>query len=67
MKKMYITVFSMLIVVGFAGCGSVDRGIASITGGGTQTCVDGVLYLQFTSGVTVKYNQNGSVATCSTK
>jgi uncharacterized protein YceK len=67
MKKMSVIVFSLLIVVGFAGCGSVDRGMASITGTGTETCVDGVLYLQFTSGVTVKYNQNGSVATCSTK
>jgi hypothetical protein len=47
-----------------AGCGRLDRGIAGWTGKGTETCVDGVLYLQFTSGVTVKYKPDGTVATC---
>lgn len=32
--------------------------------GSSETCVDGVKYLQFPSGVTVKYNSNGSIATC---
>lgn len=46
------------------GCGRLDRGIAGWTGKGAETCVDGVLYLQFTSGVTVKYKPDGTVATC---
>ena len=47
-----------------AGCGRLDRNIAGWTGKGAETCVDGVVYLQFTSGVTVKYRPDGTVATC---
>lgn len=47
-----------------AGCGRLDRKIAGLTGKGAEVCVDGVLYLQFTSGVTVKYKPDGTVATC---
>ena len=28
-------------------CGAFDRGIASVTGGASKICVDGVVYLQF--------------------
>ena len=55
-------VSSLVLLV--AGCGRVDRSIAGWTGKGAETCVDGVLYLQFTSGVTVKYRPDGTVATC---
>ncbi len=44
-------------------CGQISRTIAKWTGK-DEVCVDGVKYLQFTSGVSVKYNQNGSIAIC---
>lgn len=53
-----------IVLLVTAGCGRLDRGIAGWTGKGAETCVDGVLYLQFTSGVTVKYKPDGTVATC---
>ncbi len=45
----------MLAVVALSGCGRFDRFMAGLTGDATETCVDGVMYLQFTSGATVKY------------
>lgn len=54
----------MLLIGLLGGCGSIDRSIAKFTGKGSETCQDGVIYLQFTSGVSVKYNKNGSIATC---
>ena len=49
--------FTILVVLALmlSGCGRLDRWIAGWTGDGVETCVDGVAYLQFTSGVTVKY------------
>jgi hypothetical protein len=47
-----------------SGCGAIDRFVAKVTGDGSETCHDGVIYLQFTSGVSVKYNQDGSISTC---
>jgi len=52
------------MVMLFTGCGYIDRGVATVTGGGAEACVDNVIYLQFTSGVSVKYDTNGSIATC---
>lgn len=46
------------------GCGWFDRKLAAVTGGATKTCVDGVLYLQFTSGATVAYTPDSKVKTC---
>jgi len=45
------------------GCGSLSRSCAKYFGY-DEVCVDGVLYLQFTSGASVKYNPDGTVATC---
>ena len=58
--------FVALIVglLSLQGCGWFDRKLAAATGGATQTCVDGVLYLQFTSGATVAYNKDGTIKTC---
>lgn len=60
MKKLMV---AFLMIVGLSGCGGVDRSIANITGY-AKSCVDGVQYLQFVSGVTVQYNQSGQVVTC---
>ena len=46
-----------------SGCGLVDRKIASFKGV-SEMCVDGVVYLQFTSGASVKYNQEGKIVLC---
>lgn len=51
------------LVVLLTGCGAWDRSVAQLTGV-AESCHDGVVYLQFTSGVTVKYNQNGGVVAC---
>lgn len=57
-------VLVVLLALTMTGCGWLDRKVASVTGGASEACVDGVLYLQFTSGATVKYNRNGTVALC---
>lgn len=59
MKKMIVLALLLSIV----GCGSADRLIGSVTGF-ARTCVDGVLYLQFTSGASVAYSPDGKVRTC---
>ena len=59
-NKLLILIFVVLLV----GCGKVDREISAWTGKGSVVCVDGVKYLQFTSGVTVAYNKDGTIATC---
>ena len=45
------------------GCGWFDR-VAAIATGYARVCVDGVEYLQFTSGATVAYTRDGKVKTC---
>ena len=63
MTKLLLLALSMALPMTLAGCGKFDRGVAKITGS-AQVCVDGVLYLQFTSGASVKYNRDGTIATC---
>lgn len=60
----YSILLAALLAITLSGCGKFDRVAASVTGS-AESCVDGVAYLQFTSGVTVKYRPDGSVATCS--
>ena len=45
------------------GCGGVSRAKAQLTGW-SKTCVEGVSYLQFSSGATVQYDRSGKVVTC---
>lgn len=51
MKKMSVMFVSLFLL---SACGWVNRGTAQLTGS-SESCVDGVKYLQFASGVTVKY------------
>lgn len=60
MKKLFV---ASALALALTGCGAVDRGIAKFTGS-SEMCVDGVKYIQFTSGATVKYNTDGSIALC---
>jgi hypothetical protein len=55
----------LLITLMLTSCGWFDRKLAAVTGGATKTCIDGVEYLQFTSGATVAYTREGKVKTCS--
>lgn len=61
MKNVIILLVFCAVV---AGCGKIDRGIAGWTGNASKTCVDGVEYLQFTSGATVAYNRDGTIKQC---
>ena len=47
-----------------SGCGQYDKVVAKVAGGGVEVCQDGVVYLQFASGVSVKYAPDGKIATC---
>lgn len=57
------TLFIVLAVLSLTACGKVDRMVASITGE-AKTCVDGVTYLQFTSGATPQYTIDGKLVAC---
>ncbi len=46
-----------------AGCGQVNRVIAHTVGYAT-VCVDGVAYLQFPEGASVKYGPDGKIVLC---
>ena len=58
MKYLVLTGFLLL-----TGCGSFYRFSAHITGY-QRECVAGVYYLQFPSGATVEYTEEGKVKTC---
>lgn len=60
MKKIFVLTAAVLALT---GCGAWDRSVAQVTGV-AESCHAGVVYLQFTSGVTVKYSQDGKVVTC---
>lgn len=59
MKKIMVVCACLILV----GCGNVSRITANLTGH-SEVCVNGVSYLQFPSGVTVKYNRDGTIAKC---
>jgi major membrane immunogen (membrane-anchored lipoprotein) len=63
MKK---SVFAMAVAAALmlSACGQVDRSLAAITGGASKSCVDGVTYLQFTSGSTVQVDRTGKPVPC---
>lgn len=61
MKKVFCLV---LIVCAISGCGKIDREMSAITGKPSETCVDGITYLQFTSGACVKVDENGKPVKC---
>ena len=60
---MRTTILILLAATTLTGCGWVDRVTATATGH-ARACVDGVEYLQFTSGVTVAYTREGKVKNC---
>lgn len=60
--KMIFVILTICILI--TGCGKTDRWVAGVTGNASKTCVDGVEYLQFTSGASVAYNADGTIKTC---
>jgi uncharacterized protein YxeA len=61
MKKLLVIL--LLLLLSITGCGYFERLFAT-TKGYSRMCVDGVEYIQFTSGATVAYNTNGTIKTC---
>ena len=59
MKKLFL----VLIILSLNACGYADRVVATATSF-SRICVDGVSYLQFTSGASVEYSPEGKVKTC---
>lgn len=47
-----------------SGCGWFERKVTANITGHAVTCVEGVAYLQFPSGVTVQYDRSGRIKTC---
>jgi hypothetical protein len=60
---MRAAVLGCAVLMGVVGCGNFERGVAKFKGH-SQQCIDGVMYLQFSSGATVKYRPDGTVWTC---
>ena len=63
MKRFILATLAASLLSGCAQ-GQWDRQMATWTGQPAKTCVDGVLYLQFTSGAAVAYTADGRVRTC---
>jgi len=62
MKKLILT---SILVSGLilSGCGAVNKVQANVTGS-SQSCIEGVKYVQMSRGASVMYNQDGSVKNC---
>lgn len=53
-----------LVSLPLAGCGWFERKVTANVTGHAVSCIEGVRYLQFPSGVTVQYDRDGRVRTC---
>ena len=53
-----------LLAATLAGCGWFDRKVTANITGYSTSCIEGVRYLQFPSGVTVQYHPDGRIRTC---
>lgn len=63
MRKFLMFVTAIALAVSTAGCGQVDRTIAHYTGY-SKICVEGVSYIQFTSGASVQVDKDGKPIAC---
>lgn len=59
---MKITI-TLLLAALLSGCGYFERVVGTVTGY-SKMCVDGIVYLQFTSGATVQVDSNGKPVVC---
>lgn len=53
----------LILTISLTGCGKWDKVVAGTTGY-SKHCIDGVQYIQFLNGASVKYNTDGSIAKC---
>lgn len=53
----------VLLAVSLTGCGWFDRKVAVFTGH-SVACIEGVKYLEFSSGASVAYDRDGKVKQC---
>lgn len=58
------TIITVVLALSLTGCGWFDRYVTANVTGNAQSCIDGVMYIQFPSGATVKYKPDGKVWTC---
>lgn len=63
MKNIGIICALVIVAAGISGCGQFSRNVAKVAGHST-VCVDGVTYLQFPSGVTIKVDRSGKPVPC---
>lgn len=56
-------VAALIALTLLAGCGKFDQLTAHYTGY-SKICVEGVSYLQFTSGATVQIDKTGKIVMC---
>lgn len=54
---------AVVLALAVTGCGDLSRSQAQLVGV-SETCIDGVTYLQFPSGASVKYDADGHVVAC---
>ena len=64
MKNIRCVAIALIASLLFTGCGWFDRQVSSFTGGAAKTCIDGVTYLQFTSGAAVQVDKEGKPVPC---
>jgi hypothetical protein len=57
-------IFLLLTSASLTACGWFERKVTANITGHAVTCVEGVAYLQFPSGVTVQYDRTGRIKTC---
>jgi uncharacterized protein YceK len=54
---------SLTVIATLSSCGNVSRLVAAVTGT-SEVCHDGITYVQFPSGVSVKYSPEGRLVSC---
>lgn len=54
---------ALLLCLGLAGCGRWHEIVATVSSN-AEVCVDGVRYLLFSHGASVKYQPDGKVTPC---
>ena len=54
----------LLLCTGLSGCGWFERKVTANITGHAVSCIEGIRYLQFPSGVTVQVDANGKPRTC---
>ena len=62
MKFAYV-IAALVMISSLGGCGYVGRINATYTGF-SKMCVEGVSYIQFTSGASVQLDKNGKIVEC---